>query len=101
MNDVAACRRALREIREIAAVALLDGALMTEQEALKTIGAIADWTADESPAQADCGEMVRRLDALIGPVDIDAIDDRSALDLFREVTALLQGQSPTNPHSAV
>ena len=100
MDDVFACRRALREIREIAAVALLDGALMSEQEALKTIGAIADWTTDEGAAQADCGDLIRRLDRIIGAVDIDAMDDRGALDLFREVTQLLRAQSPAKADAA-
>jgi hypothetical protein len=90
-DDPLACRRALREIREIAAVALLDGARMSEQEALKTIGAIADWAAEEDGASpADCSDVIGRVDALVGATDIDALDDRAAVDLFRDVTALLQ-----------
>ena len=86
-----ACRRALREIREIAAVALLDGAQMSEQEALKTISAIAEWTADEDTSSAaDCGDLIGRLDALLSSADLDALDDRACVELFRDVTAILQ-----------
>lgn len=93
-NDALACRRALREIREIAAVAVLDGSQMSEQEALQTIAAIAEWVPDDD-ASADCGDMIRRLDALIGSADIDRIDDAAALGLFRDVTALLSRGGPT------
>ena len=92
LQDALACRRALREIREIAAVALLDGSQMSDQDALKTIAAIAGWAADETdPGQRDCGDVIRRLDAMIGEADIESMDDRRALDAFREVTLLLQG----------
>ena len=95
-NDPLTCRRALREIREIAAVALLDGAQMSEQEALQTIGAIAGWVAEAgSSAPKDCGDVIRRLDALVGSTDIDDMDDRTAMTLFREVTAVVQGRTPT------
>ncbi len=94
-TDPLACRRALREIREIAAVALLDGARMSEQEALQTIGAIADWAADDVAGAADCGGVIRRLDAMIDTASLDEMDDRSALDLFRQVTTLLRdGAAP-------
>jgi hypothetical protein len=97
-HDAIACRRALREIREIVAVALLDGSRMTEQEALQTIAAIADWAAEDAPSDpADCGDVIRRLDGMIGTTDLDEMDDGRALGLFRDVTALLQ----TPPPSAV
>jgi hypothetical protein len=34
--------------------------------------------------------VIGRVDALVGATDIDALDDRAAVDLFRDVTALLQ-----------
>lgn len=95
-NDALACRRALREIREIAAVAVLDGAQMSEQEALQTIAAIADWVPHDD-ASAECGDVIRRLDALIGSADIERMDDPAALGLFRDVTALL-GRDAATPH---
>jgi len=55
-RDPHTCRRALREIGEIAAVAGLADSQMTDQEALETIAAIAEWVLDEAPgARADCG----------------------------------------------
>lgn len=93
-NDALACRRALREIREIAAVTLLDGAQISEQESLQTIAAIAGWAVDDTgSAPPDCGDMIRRLDAAIGEVDIETLDDRTATDLFHDVIALLQTQA--------
>ena len=95
-KDALACRRALREIREIAAVALLDGARISEQESLQTIAAIAGWAVDDTgSAPPDCGDVIRRLDAAIGEVDIEALDDRTATDLFQDVVALLQTPSAT------
>jgi hypothetical protein len=90
-TDALACRRALREIREIAAVALLDGALMTEQDALHSIAAIAEWVVADRP-DADCGDLVRRLDAIVGPVDIDQLDDREAVDLFHSIDLMLRSE---------
>lgn len=91
MPDALACRRALREIREIAAVALLDDAQISEQESLQTIAAIAGWAAEDTGSSPpDCGDVIRRLDAVIGAADIETLDDRSAMDLFRTVIALLQ-----------
>lgn len=93
-KDALACRRALREIREIAAVALLDGAQISEQESLQTIAAIAGWALEDTrSAPPDCGDMIRRLDAAIGEVDIETLDDRTAMDLFQAVIALLQTQA--------
>lgn len=88
-DDILACRRALREIREIAAVAALDGSQMTGQEALQAIAAIAGWVAEDDP-EADCGDVIRRLDALVAPADLETMDDRTVLSLLRDVTSLLQ-----------
>lgn len=96
LQDASACRRALRDIREIAAVAVLDGAAISDQDALQTIAAIAAWAAEETgAAPPDCGDVIRRLDALIGDTDIEALDDRRALDMFRRVMTLLQGDALT------
>ncbi|WP_426020393.1 hypothetical protein [Brevundimonas sp. DWR2-3-1b1] len=93
-KDALACRRALREIREIAAVALLDGAQISEQESLQTIAAIAGWAVEDTgSAPPDCGDMIRRLDDAIGEIDIETLDDRTAMDLFQKVIALLQTQA--------
>lgn len=90
-DDPLACRRALREIREIVAVARLDGAQMSEHEALKTIATIAEWTADEvATSPGDCGDLIVSLDALLGSEDLDSLDDHSAIGLFLTATALLQ-----------
>lgn len=90
-KDALACRRALREIREIAAVALLDDAQISEQEALQTMAAIAGWAAEDTgSAPLDCGNVIRRLGAVIGEAEIESLDDRSAMDLFKTVIAILQ-----------
>lgn len=94
--DALACRRALREIREIAAVALLDNAQISEQESLQTIAAIAGWAVEDTDsASPDCGDVIRRLDAMIGEADIETMDDRTAMEVFRNVTALLKDDSAT------
>jgi hypothetical protein len=90
-DDPLACRRALREIREIAAVALLDGAQMSEHDALKTIAAIAQWTTEEvAESPGHCGDLIAGLDALLASEDLERLDDRSAMDLFNKTTCLLQ-----------
>ncbi|MET3780737.1 hypothetical protein ABIC32_001382 [Brevundimonas sp. 1080] len=90
-QDAIACRRALREVREIAAVALLDGAQTSIQEALQTIAAIAGWATEETDfTPPDCGEVLRCVDAMIGREDIETMDDRTAITLFRNVMTLLQ-----------
>lgn len=94
VEDALACRRALREIREIAAVAVLDGGQMSNLEALQTIAAIAGWVADETgSAPRDCGDVIRRLDALIGQTDVEVMDDHATLALFRDVNAVLEGRA--------
>ncbi len=91
LRDPHACRRALREIGEIAAVAVLPDSQMTDQEALQNIAAIAEWVREEAPgAQPDCGDIIQRLHDLTGSVDVEALDDRGALELFSEVLGTLE-----------
>lgn len=72
-------------------MAVLPDSRMTDQEALAEIAAIAEWVMEEAPgARADCGEVVRRLNALTARVDIEALDDREALGLFGEVLGALE-----------
>lgn len=90
-RDPQTCRRALREIGEIAAVAVLPDSQMTDQEALQAIAAIADWVIDEAPgARPDCGSIIRRLHDMTADVDIEALDDREALNLFGDVLGALE-----------
>ena len=90
-RDPAACRRALREIGEIAAVAVLPDSRMTEQEALQTIAAIAEWVETETPKEsAGCGDVIRRLNDLIAWADLDGLEDRDVLNLFNDVIGALQ-----------
>ena len=91
--DPNTCRRALREINEIAAVARLQDSRMTQQEALQTIAAIAEWVDDEQPRSREaCGEVVRRLHVLTDDTDFDGLDDREAVDLFAQVVATLRAR---------
>ncbi|MCS6626939.1 hypothetical protein N0B44_28880 [Roseibacterium beibuensis] len=91
-RDPHTCRRALREIGEIAAVAGLEGGQMSDQEALGSIAAIAEWVLETAPgARADCGDVVRRLERMTAGVDIEALGDREAQALFGEVLAVLEG----------
>ncbi len=93
-RDPQTCRRALREIGEIAAVAGLEDSQMTDQEALQSIAAIAEWVLDEAPgARADCGDVVRRLERMTAGVDFEALGDREAQGLFGEVLGVLEGAS--------
>ena len=92
LRDPQTCRRALREIGEIAAVAGLEGGRMSDQEALGSIAAIAEWVLETAPgARADCGEVVRRLERMTAGVDFDALGDREAQGLFAEVLGVLEG----------
>lgn len=92
--DPNACRRALREIGEIAAVAILDDSQMTDQEALQTISAIAEWVDEEAPDErAECGEVIRRLHAMTASVDFETLDDPHATALFSEVLDALRARS--------
>jgi hypothetical protein len=93
-RDPQTCRRALREIGEIAAVAVLDDSQMTDQEALQSIAAIAEWVLEEAPgARADCGDVIRRLERMTVGVDFDGLDDRAAQGLFAEVLAVVKGEA--------
>lgn len=95
-RDPQTCRRALREIGEIAAVAGLEDSRMTDQEALGSIAAIAEWVLDEAPgARADCGEVVRRLERMTARVDFEAMGDREAQALFGKVLGVLEGAGGT------
>lgn len=89
--DPQTCRRALREISEVAAVAVLPDSQMTDQEALLTIAAIAQWVREEAPgARADCGDVIRQLYALTSSVDLEDLDDQDAADMFRDVISTLE-----------
>ncbi len=89
--DPSTCRRALREIGEIAAVAGLQDSQMTDQEALQAMAAIADWVIEETPAaRAACGDVIRELAALTEGVAFETLDDRTAQDLFTGVLGSLQ-----------
>lgn len=89
--DPQTCRRALREISEVAAVAVLPDSQMTDQEALLTIAAIAQWVREEAPgARADCGDVIRQLHALTSSVDLEDLDDKDAADMFRDVISTLE-----------
>lgn len=91
-RDPQTCRRALREIGEIAAVTGLEDSRMSDQEALGSIAAIAEWVLETAPgARADCGDVVRRLERMTAGVDVEALDDREAQALFGEVLAVLEG----------
>ena len=92
MRDPQTCRRALREIGEIAAVAGLEGGRMSDQEALQSIAAIAEWVMEEAPgARADCSAVVRRLERMTAGVDFDALGDREAQGLFGDALGVLEG----------
>ena len=88
--DPQTCRRALREIGEIAAVAISDGTQMTDQEALQTFAAIAEWVREEAPADgAPCSDTVRTLNTLTASKDFDAMSDWEAMKLFAAVLETL------------
>ena len=94
-RDPQTCRRALREIGEIAAVATLDDSQMSDQEALGSIAAIAEWVLEEAPgARADCGAVVRRLERMTAGLDFDAMGDRQAQALFDAVLGVLERAEP-------
>jgi hypothetical protein len=94
-RDPQTCRRALREIGEIAAVAGLADSQMSDQEALANIAAIAEWVLETAPgARADCGDVVRRLERMTAGVDVEALGDRAAQALFGEVLTVLEGAAP-------
>ena len=92
--DPQSCRRALREIGEIAAVALIDGGRMSPEETLRTIGAIAGWV-EETALQSgpDCGAIIHRIHDLTRPDRLDRLDDAGTLITFDEVITLLRAPS--------
>lgn len=95
-DDPHLCRRALREIGEIAAVAILPDSQMTDQEALQNIAAIAGWVREEAPGgRADCSDLVRSLAELLAGTDFEALDDRAALKLFSRVLGALETSDTT------
>ncbi|MGH7021848.1 MAG: DUF6894 family protein [Brevundimonas sp.] len=85
-EDPEACRKALWEMREIAAAAALQDSPMSDQEALHTLAAIAAWVQTKAPADgAACGAVIDLLVNLTVGVDIDALDDAQATTLFRRI----------------
>jgi hypothetical protein len=89
--DPQRCRRALREIGEIAAVAILPDSQITDQEALQSIAVIADWVRQEAPgAPPNCGDVIEQLHRLTDGVDLDALSNETAVDLFGEVLGALE-----------
>lgn len=72
-------------------MAVLQDTRMSEPEALQSIAAIAEWVRDEAPGDgADCGDVIRRLNALTARIDHEAISDREAEVLFDQVFDLLK-----------
>lgn len=89
-EDPDACRRALWEMREIAAAAALQDSPMSDQEALHTLAAIAAWVRTKTPADgAACEAVIELLVELTDGVDIDALDDAQALALFNRIEKTL------------
>ncbi|QYC10674.1 hypothetical protein KWG63_14795 [Brevundimonas nasdae] len=85
-DDPDACRKALWEMREIAAAASLQDSPMTDQEALRTLTAIAGWVQAEAPTDGSaCGDVVGFVTDVTAGVDIDALDRHQAMELFRQV----------------
>lgn len=92
-SDPQTCRRALREIGEIAAVASLQDSRMSSQDALVAIAAIAGWVENEAPRSgAACSEVIASINALTGGADLDDLPDHDAIDLFSRVARTLQGR---------
>ncbi len=70
----------------------LEGGRMSDQEALQSIAAIAEWVMEEAPgARADCGDVVRRLERMTAGVDFETLGDREAQGLFGDVLDVLEG----------
>lgn len=70
----------------------LEDSRMSDQEALGSIAAIAEWVLETAPgARADCGEVVRRLERMTAGVEVEALGDREAQALFGEVLGVLEG----------
>lgn len=91
-HDPIVCRRALREIAEIVAVARLQDSQMSGQEALAAVAAIADWVIDAAPrSETDCGDIIARIDAVTGDLDVETLDDPTATRMFASVVDVLRG----------
>lgn len=72
-------------------MAVLPDSRLTDQEALQTIAAIAEWVREEAPgARADCGDVIRRLHALTAAVDFEGLADQDAAGLFHDVIRTLR-----------
>ena len=92
--DPNSCRRALRDIGEIAAVAMLDGSELRDREALQMIAAIAEWIDEDGATdRADCSDRIHRLHAMTAAVDFDGLSDAEAMRLFGAVRGALAGQA--------
>ncbi|WP_312733817.1 hypothetical protein [Brevundimonas sp.] len=88
--DPNTCRRALRDIGEIAAVAMLDGSQMSGQEALQIIAAIDEWVDEDPLERADCSDRIHGLHAMTATTDFEPLSDGEATRLFSEVRQVLR-----------
>lgn len=96
--DPVLCRRALREIGEIAAVAVLDDSQMSEPEALESIAAIAAWVRTEPDATGRaCRQAIVQLHALTTGVDFDRLEDAQVHARFNQVLAVIRGGDAETP----
>lgn len=72
-------------------MAVLPDSRLTDQEALQTIAAIAEWVREEAPSpRADCGDVTRRLHALTAAVDFEGLSDQDEAGLFHDVIRTLR-----------
>lgn len=64
---------------------------MTDQEALRTIAAIAEWVRQEAPESGlECGGVIRNVSLMTARVDFERLDDHEAVALFGEVLSALE-----------
>lgn len=95
ITDPILCRRALREISEVAAVAVLENSQMTEAEALETIAAIAAWMRAEPGVHSRaCRDAIGDIHRLTAGVDFDELEDREVHARFQAVLGTIQGRDP-------
>ncbi len=93
MTDTALCRRALREIGEIAAVSVLDDRQMSELEALESIAAIASWVRAEPGVQGRaCRAAIIQIHGLTAGADVDQLDEAQVHAQFLAVLSAIQGE---------
>lgn len=91
ISDPALCRRALREIGEVAAVAVLPDSQISEVEALENIAAIARWMKADTGAQSrDCRDVIVALHHLTRDIEVDRMDDAQVHARFRLVLQAIQ-----------